>query len=496
MQSGQLTVETGDGLPVSIARVDVVLSLADGRLLVALAAVVIAVVGTAAVAKYRSAASADGSDDRSSGDPTGSESEPVSTHVSFEEQIGEATLKRLEPIVPDAVARVRERASVDTETGQEELDRAERELRHGLEDALADGRFDMALSTPDGDIYEIVNLPGRYREFPLPPSGRTIRVDEAEDVVRGQLEDGSLRNAAMAAAAVRDHREEISEYVRRHETEIVELRRDIDETLDDVYQLVERLDGALADRVGEFVQDGRHGDVVGVAEIERSRSDANYLLRRCSFEDARQELHDARENADDLLVTVDFLGGLIGTIEHGSGTVPIPTAVSTALVTDLAPIIERQYDVDATVDGKRIAITDRNASSDEGGRSKEADGTAHTDDETAARDSTGSTARAGNRRVRVESVADEILYVLRELNAGTDGDTVQYQTERLPDGIAQPSVLEELAAFCGRQTDIVATVDLQDGAPPGFLELEFTDRTTPRSGLETIRKRFVERYAS
>lgn len=498
MQSRQPTGEAGADLLSSIARADVPLSLADDPLPVAVAAIVVVVVGAAVAVQYRSAASPDGSDDRSSGGSTGNESEPRDTRVSVEERIGEATLKRLEPITPDTVGRVRDSVSGDPVTGQERINRAERELRHGLEDALADGRLDMALSTPDGEPYEIVNLPGRYREFSLPPSGRTVHVTEAEDAVRSQLEDGSLRDGAMAAAAAHDHREEIVEYVRDHEAEIVELRRNIDGVLEDVRELVDRLDGALADRVAEFVLDGRHDDVGSVVEIERDLSDATYLLRRCSFEDARRELQDAHEDAGDLLVTVDFLGGLVGTIEHGSGTVALPTAVSAALVSDLAPIIERQYDVGATVDGETIVITDRNAPSDRDELPEGADGTAHAERGTAARASTGgSTPETETRpRVTAESVADEILFVLREFDAGTSGDTVQYQTERLPDGIAKPSVLEELAAFCRRQTDIVVAVDLQDGAPPGFLEIEFTDRTTPSGGLETIRERFVERHGS
>lgn len=498
MNSWRPTGAAGADPLSTIARADVTLSVADDALPFALAALVVVVVGTVVVIRYRSAASTDGSGDRSRDGSTDAESRAEGAHVSFEERIGEATLERLEPIIPDVVGRVRDSVSGGPETGQERIDRAERELRHGLEDALADGRFAMTLSAPDGEPYEIVNLPGRYREFSLPPSGRAIHVDEAEDAVRNQLEDGSLREAAMAAAAVRDHREEIDEYVRRHEEEIIDLRGDVEATLGDVRDLVDRLDGALADRVEEFVQDGRHDDVVGVAEIERDLSDATHLLHRCSFEDARRELRDARQDADDLLVTVDFLGGLVGTIEHGSETVALPTAVSTALVADLEPIIERQYGVDATVDGDTIVVTDRTAPSDEDGGSKEVDGTTHSDRGPSTRGSiAGSTAETENRsRVTAESVADEILFVLRELDASAGDDTVQCQTERLPDGVAQPSVLEELAAFCRRQTDIVTAVDLQDGAPPGFLEIEFTDRTTPRDGLETIRERFVERHGS
>ncbi|WP_222913981.1 hypothetical protein [Natrinema sp. SYSU A 869] len=495
-QSHGSTVEVGNGLMAWVGRPSAALSLADDPLPLVLAGAVVTIIGAAVVVRARAKDSSTGPDNRSSGDPTGSEVRERSAQVSFEERIGETTLDRLAPILPDAVGRVRDLESDgcdDRETERERINRAERELRRGLKDALADGRLDTGLTGPDDEPYEIVNLPSRYREFTVPPSGRTVHVGEAERAVRDQLEDGTLRDAAIAAAAVDDHREKIRQYVQDREEEIVDLRNEIDATLVDVRDLSGRLDGKLADRVEEFVLDGRHDDVDGVAEIERDISDAMHSLHRCSFEDARRELRTAREAAADLLVTVDFLGGLVGTVEHGSGTVEVPTVVSTALVTDLAPIIERQYDVDASVDGTAIAITERNMPGDEDDVSRISDVATPATEQTPAGESTGGSTGTRNH-VATESVADEILFVLRELGGNADGDTVQCQTERLPKGIAQPAVLEELAAFCRRQTDVVATVDLQEGAPPGFLEIEFTDRTTVRGGLETLRERFVERH--
>jgi len=478
----ELTASASDG-SAWLGRSGIVLSLADGPAPLALAGVVLAVIG-AVVVRRRS----DNSAEREAG--TDNQREP--TPVTFEERIGKPTLERLEPITPDAVARVRDLEfgrSTDHDAVGEQLERAERELRRGLEDALADDRLNIGLTAPNGTPYEIVNLPSRYRELSLPPSGRTVHVDAAEQAVRDRLEDGSIREAAMAAVAVDEHRQTVHEYVRRHEQELVESRDEIEATLADVCELVDRLDGELADRVNDFVLAGRHDAIAGVTEIERDLADAIHLVSRCSFEDARRELRTAREAADDLLVTVDFLGGLVGTIEHGSGRVELPGAVSTALVSDLVSIIERQYDVDATIDGSTIIITDRSVPQ---GDSKDTSGMTQTR-ETKNRDTTDVAAAMGTHSgVTTESVADEILFVLRELDG--EASTVQCQTERLPDGVAQPAVLEELAAFCRRQTDVVATVDLQEGAPPGFLEIEFTDRTTSQSGLETLRERFIDRH--
>ncbi|OLZ42576.1 hypothetical protein A6E15_17120 [Natrinema saccharevitans] len=477
-------------------RPDAVLSLADDPLPLAIAGAVVVLVAGIAVGRRRGTETAEGDDGAGpipGGDGRETTAREESDGATFEDRIGEATLERLAPIAPDAVERVRELVAEGRVADREGLDRAERELRRGLEEALADGRLDVGVTGPDGRAYEIVNLPSRYRELSLPPTGETVHVDAAERAVRDRLEDGSIREAAMAAAAVDDHREAVRRHVRDREEAIVDRRREIEATLSDVRELVDRLEGALADRVAEFVLEGRHDDVVGVSEIERRISDATRQLYRCSFDDARRALRDADEAADELLVTVDFLGGLVGTIEHGSGRVAIPAGVSTALMTDLEPIVERQYDVDATIDGDAFVVADRGPT---GERPSPTDGVGEPADATAVGEpDDGSTAVTESRSaVAPEAVADEILFVLRELDGSPDGATVQCQTERLPDGVARAAVLEELAAFCRRQTDLVQGVDLQEGAPPGFLEIEFAGRTTPRDGLDALQERFVERH--
>ncbi|MFC4540382.1 type II CAAX prenyl endopeptidase Rce1 family protein [Halosolutus amylolyticus] len=499
IQGRDLPVDAGANSVVWINRFDAVLSLVDDPLPLVLVGTALVAAGVVFVAWFRSTGPTDDPTDRTGADSSGNEIQGEPASATFEERIGETTLERLEPIVPDAVEHVRDLRS-DRREGhefdREQIDRAVRELRRGLEDALADGRLKMKPTAPDGEPYEIVNLPSRYRELSIPPSDRTVYLGDAEQAVQDRLENGTLREAAMAAEAVDEHREEITNHVCRNERQIVELRREVTATLTDVRELVERLDGALADRVDDFVLAGRHDEFEGIAEIERDISDATYLLHRCSFNDSQRELRDAAEAADDLLVTVDFLGGLVGTIEHGSGTVELPDAVPKALVSDLTPIIERQYDVDAKVTGTAIAINDRNTPDTEDSHSTSRTGSRRTEEGSAAGDVTaGTTASMGSRSgVATGDVADEILFVLRELDGGTNSEAVQYQTERLPNSVARSDILEELVVFCRRQTDIVAAIDLQEGAPPGFLEIEFTDRTAAQSGLETLRNRFLDRH--
>lgn len=465
---------------------------------------VLAVLGVGLAAAYRFYATPSNGSARteSIGEPVGAGDD---ARLEFEERVGEATLERLEPVAPDAVRRARELererdAGRDGTSSAAVVDRVERELRRGLEDALAAGRLDVAVRSRYGDRYEVVNLPSRYRELVLPPSGDVVHVRELDGVVHALLSDRSVpvRDVARTVAAIRDHRDEIEAYLRRHEERFETRRRETESNLEGVRQLVDRLEGPLGDRVAEFVVEGRHEELDGVVEVDRRIEAAKRALHRCAFEDAERELEDAYRTSDELLVVVDFLGGVTGTIDHGGGRIDVPAEVPTALLSDLVPIVDRQYDVTTTVTGNRLVV--------EAARGSAADGTVGRS-EPVGSTSTGGRVRAStepgrksrDRRgggVDLESVADEVLYVFRELERiADDASLVEYQTDHLPEAAARTNVLTEFTAFCRRQSDLVETADLQDDAPPGFLTIEFTDRTTALRGVQTLRERFAERYA-
>ncbi|NGM68974.1 hypothetical protein G6M89_08100 [Natronolimnobius sp. AArcel1] len=446
----------------------------------------------------------------------------VDPQVAFEERIGGGTLNRLKPIVPDSVEEAQAFDPAAAADPMREINRLEQRLRRELEDAIGDGTLDPGVTSRDGKPYEIVNLPSQYREVSLPPANETIHVADIETVAADVLEDEPhVRDAARTIAALFDHCREIESYVRRQEDAFIQRRRDVEGTLEDVRDLINRFDGDLKDRVAEFVLEGRHGEVDGVVEIERELNDATRALHRCTFDEATRTGEAAAERSDELLMTVDFLSGVVGTIDHGRGTITIPEDVAVEFVADIAPIIERQYEHAVTLKRERRELVVEDPANERGDEF-EFDGSELSHGPEAAgvdtppissdtnvdaqRGPDGQTrvpdeepesgaARAQTRRAEVppEAVADEVLFILRELDGGGRA-SVECQTERLPDAVAKPAVLETLERFCRRQTDIVATVELQAGAPPGFFELEFDDRTSASAGLETLRERFTDRY--
>ena len=439
--------------------------------------------------------------------------------ATFDDRIGERTLDRLEPVAPDAVRRVRDRLPLDRGTAPETVDSMERRLRQSLEDALDSGEFDPAVDSPRGGVYEVVNLPGRFRELTVPPTGETVHVADLEGAVRDALDEHGLHEAARTVAAVGDHCRDIESHIRRREESYLDERRDAERTLDDVREMTGRFDGAFADRMREFVVDGRHDALPGVVDIERRLDAADRSLHACAFDDADRTVRDAARAADDLLMAVDFLGGVTGTIDHGSGRVTVPDGVDDGFVADLVPILERQYPVGVEFDDGSVVVTGGASGADGGGVSgadaggvsgADAGGVSGADAGDPRRgrersaDASASRSPAepdrsrseGREQLTPDAVADEILYVFRELADRDGSDAVECQTERLPDAVARREVLEPLATFCRRQTDLVDSVTLQENAPPGFFEIEFREGTTAAAAVDALRTRFTERHGS
>lgn len=434
----------------------------------------------------------------------GAEHVMLSRDVStvFDEQIGEQTLNRLEPVVPDAVRQVREQLPLDQHAAPDAVDAMERDLRQAVKDTLDKGEFDPTVISSLGEKYAVVNLPERFRELTVPPEGNVIHIADLEAVVRDALDSCSLREAGRTVATVHEHCHDIESHIRRREESYLDERREVERMLVDIREMTNRFDGTLADRVREFVVDGRHEVLPGVRDAERRLADADRSLHACEFDDADRAVSDARRNGDDLLMAVDFLSGVTGTIDHGSGRIAIPDGVAEAFIMDLVPILDRQYLVDVELDGGEIVVTGGNSvrSGDSGSSQLGDRGSPAADRSSGSSRSTGSQSATdrgksgGREQPTPDAVADEVLFVFRELDGRGENRTVECQTERLPDAVARREVLDPLTTFCRRQTDLVNSVTLQENAPPGFFEIEFQDGTTASAGLDALRRRFVERH--
>ena len=443
---------------------------------------VVALGGIVAALALRSGSSPFGSDalSDSGGGPDESDVDPKGRPQS----VDPGTLDRIDRTAPDAVRRVREQ-QFDEET----VEGVETTLYRGIEDAIADGTLDPSVGSKYGEQYEIVNLPGRFREIDLPIVGGRVHVREVETQLRVWIEDDEIpiREVAYAVEAILDHRDDIERHVRNREEEFEELRSDIESDIESIRSVTTGLEGSIGERTRMLVLEDRHGGFDGVGEIESRVSEAKSKLHRCAFGEATGQLRTIRSDTDDLLTAVDFVRSLVGGIEHGQRSARIPNSTTDRLYTELKPLLEQQYDVALSIGDGRVSIETDGSN----GRRNRTISTAEKESDPTDAD------RHARDRVEPGEAADEILYVLRELKrTRTVGETIEYQTEQLPDSVASHGLLEALVVFCRRQTDIVAEVTLQEDAPPGFLELRFTETTESTSGIDELIDRFIDRYGS
>lgn len=398
--------------------------------------------------------------------------------------VDEGTLDRLEGIAPDAVRRARENVGQGSES-------VETELYRGIENALADGWFDMATASRYGERYEIVNLPSRLRELDLPTVGGRCHVGELERHVRDWIDDEgiSIRDIAFAIETIDEHRSDIESHVREREEKFAHILEEIESDLESVRTVTAELEGTVGERTRMLAVENRHSEFDGVGTIEHEIAEAKSDLHACAFNEATQRLRDLRSESEALLTAVDFLRSLLGGIEHGQQSARIPNAIAKQLYVELDLLLEQQYGVTLSVEDERILIEDtEDDTCQPGGPESSPAGTPNHQ---------GGSGRSAPGTVKPGELTDEILYTLRELKRERSGENVvEYQTENLPSSIADPGVLEALVRFCRRQSDIVDQVTLQENAPPGFLEIRFADGTTVADGIDELISRFLDRYSS
>lgn len=398
--------------------------------------------------------------------------------------VDEATLRRLEAVVPEAVDTVRRRA------GGTESEQPEQRLYAAIEVAIDDGTFDMGHTSVYGKRYEIVNLPSHLRDIDLTQFSGQYHVEEVEGQVREWVadDDVSLRDLSVALEELTEHRTAITDHIRSRESEFEKVVTDITEALDDVTAIAEQVDGQVGERFRMLVVENRHAQVTGVTGIKSGIDDAKAELHRCAFDEASRQIRGCKQDSEALLTAVDFFRSFIGGIEHGQQSAHLPNEAAAQLSLQVTDLLEQQYDVEITKQGDRLVVAGDAVDSGTERSVQE------TTDEPMSADTTESADNV--RRVQPEEVTDEILYIFRDLKRkDASENTIEIQTEQLPESVAQPSILQELATFCKRRSDVVDAVTLQDGAPPGFLEIRFVETTTVSAGLDTLADAFADRYA-
>ena len=446
----------------------------------------------------------------------------------YRRAIGEDTLDALAELAPNAVAEARD--AVDRERGDYDelaskiervrssvadasegrrraaelletakrrdpegaVERIQADLADGVDAAVERGDVDLTVRSRYGRTYEIVNLQSTFREVRLPPSNEPTHVGEVDRTVRRLLDrdDVDLATVADVLDEIRVHQERIERHVADTEETFDEAHEAAEADVERARDELDRLAGAVRERVESKLVEGHDPDVDSVHSVETQLREAREALHDCRFDEAERLVEDARNTADSLLTSVQFFGSLAGALDHGQDRVSLPDEVDSEFARDLAPAFESEYGVEYRVADGHISVSNR-------GESVSTESTRDRDRSTGRSSSAAGGSSSGREEyVDPEEVVDEVLLLFDELSTAAEAGsgTVHLETGDLPDYAVQSEALAAIERFCSRQNDLVESFSVPAGAPPGIVDVRFTDRTDATAALDTLYDRFKEQY--
>ncbi|WP_256301408.1 hypothetical protein [Haloarchaeobius salinus] len=372
------------------------------------------------------------------------------------------------------------------------VDRIQSTLADGVRTAVERGDVDLTVRSRYGRTYEVVNLQSTFREVRLPPSNEPTHVAEVDRTIRRLCErdDVDLSSVADALDEIRVHQERIERHVADTEESFHEAHEAAETDVERAREELERLEGAVRERVEAMLVEGHDPDVDSIHSVEEELREARTALHDCRFDEAERLVGEARDTADGLLTAVQFFGSLAGALDHGQDRVSLPGEVDPQLARELAPAFESEYGVDYHVADGHISVSHR-------GEPVAAEPTPDRDRSTSrSTTSTSSSTSSRDEYVDPEEYVDEVLLLFDELAAVAEAgsDTVHLETGELPEYAVQSEALAAIERFCNRQSDLVETFDVPAGAPPGIVDVRFTDREDAPAALDALYDRFKEQY--
>ncbi|MFC7058535.1 hypothetical protein [Halovenus salina] len=335
-----------------------------------------------------------------------------------------------------------------------------------------------------GQQYAVRNM-GGYNELSVPDlQGPPVQIGgsahELGERLGEAVDSGTpLPDIALAVEQARTHIESMREEVERHESQFAGSVEAVETALSDTESALSRVEETVADRLGEMLFESRFGDEEPPFPTEvaiRERLDeAKADLHNCRFERAHRSAEECASDAAQIKqIGVFFANSVAPTIEHGSGSIPIPTDVGADVIGKMGTEIRQAYDVQYTIEGDTLSID--------------------TADEqttvTAETTETTTQSRSGG------PPPEDVLYLLRELdraaNEGEPSETVTIQLGEYPEKFAAGEVTDAVESFCARQTKI-AEVEAPD-AEPGYIKLVVDDNESPSRVLSELCDRYREQF--
>lgn len=357
-------------------------------------------------------------------------------------------------------------------------------FRTALAQELESEFGDFELKSRYGVIYKIRNL-GAYNELNLPDEP-TVQIGgdahELGNYFRQRIEIGTpLPDVARAVDQTKQHTEELRETIQREEQRFDDQLSIIRDNFSEANDAVSRMEQSSGDRLAEILFEKRFGSgeppFPTKIDVDNKTDGAKQALHDCRFERAHRRITDAAESSDVIKrIALFFSDSIIPTIKHGSGSIPIPDYVGTEVVEKMKPEIEQVYDVKYNLEDGELKI-------------KAPEGSAQMN-----------TPEQHDRPHKAHSQEDvsqeDVLYLLRELRRSASEsdkmDTVVLQLGEYPEKFSNEKFLEEIEAFCSRQSQI-SEISIPD-VDPGYVELTVNEESNTYQAIADVCKRYQAQF--
>lgn len=346
------------------------------------------------------------------------------------------------------------------------------ELRQLINNEISSGALNPYHTSSFEEEYHIVNLPADYRELEIPYQSQPVYISNITNEIETLLNKGNPEVIARNLDVIHNHLRNTRSFLQENEEQFLKKYNKIEASTEYVRDVSDNYEDKIGQTISNFFIESRRESVKGVIDIERDMNKSEDLLHRCNFDEAEKILDDCLNEVDMIIMNIDFVKAIVGTLEHGGGEFKIPKEISRKFLDMLVNSVKTDENAKITINNKRIQIISENI--DESKKSiKEPN---------------------NNPSISTSDVSDEVIYLFKEIQGEKKERFLEKQTSDLPEVVCSQDVLYEFESFCSRQTDIVSKVNIQENSPPGFITIKFPEGLDSRSGMKKLRKRALEEY--
>lgn len=356
-------------------------------------------------------------------------------------------------------------------------------VRDRLAEVVRADFTDVAVESPYGTPYQMVNLPTEHREFHIPGVDGAVHIAQLGETTAALVSEESLSTVAEAIQTVNRQLADAETYLDGQARPVTDAIGEGFDSLETVESLLADSRLEFTDRLEDILLEGRIESVTGARELRQQFETAQQTLHECRFDEAHRVAERSAEASDTLVLIWEFARAVSTELSNNRQPPSVPREIPDEVVRSLATAADKYHTRTVSYDGNRLRFGPRQSDSP-----AQSDGTENSP-------TTEDQAEEGTIPP-ASQVVDEVLFVFRELadRAETNDQIYQHRIGDLPESIATEETLVNLQRFANRQPDLFDEVVLQSRQPPGFFEVTAAESTDAHQAIETALDRFREQY--